>query len=268
MSESPEAALASIPGWESGSCSQLSGGLTNRTWLVSLGDRKAVLKVDNFPRVPPFNDRFAEKRIQTMAAAAGLANNVLFANERVYLTEYIEGKVWTAEDIAVENNLRDLAALLRRLHSQALSGRHFDAIDAAEGYVAKIRISESATARHCIGIVKKLHAPMNLCCCHNDLVAGNFIATPGLRLLDWEYACDNDPLFDLAIVVAQHQLTEAHARFFLDSYFDGDGERWYEKLTQQMALYNALVWLWYASRPNPEPDQMSVFESRLTTSCS
>jgi thiamine kinase len=263
MIETPEMALKRIPGWEDADCSELSGGLTNRTWLVSSGDRKAVLKVDNSPRVPPFNDRLSEKRIQTSAAEAGLANKVLFADERTYLTEYIEGKVWTADDFANEISLNKLAGLLRRLHSQTLSGRHFDAIDAAEGYVARIDIAESATARRCNEIVRKFHAPMNLCCCHNDLVAGNIISVPDLRLLDWEYACDNDPLFDLAIVVAHHQLTEARARYFLDAYFDGDGERWSDKLTQQVALYNALVWLWYVSRPNPDPAQLLVFEARL-----
>jgi thiamine kinase-like enzyme len=85
-----------------------------------------------------------------------------------------------------------------------------------------------------------------------------------LRLLDWEYACDNDPLFDLAIVVAQHQLSEEIANMFLDQYFDGDGKRWREKLGQQMMLYNALVWLWYASRLEPDPKQLLVFESRLS----
>jgi len=263
MTNTPQTALARIPGWEDACWSELSGGLTNRTWLVSRGDRKAVLKVDVAPRVAPYNERLAEKRIQEIAAAAGLANSVLYADDRTYLTEFIEGKVWVAADFGIEANLEQLAQLLRRLHSQPLSGRHFDAVDAAESYIAKIDVANSAMAQRCVEIVRQLHAPHNLCCCHNDLVAGNIIATPELRLLDWEYACDNDPLFDLAIIVAQHELSEEISHFFLDQYFDGDGMRWREKLGQQMMLYNALVWLWYASRPDPDPQQSSVFESRL-----
>jgi thiamine kinase-like enzyme len=263
MTNTPQIALARIPGWEDAHWSELSGGQTNRTWLVRTGDRKAVLKVDAAPRVAPYNERSAERRIQEIATAAGLANAVLYADERTYLTEFVEGKVWVAADFGVEENLEILARLLRCLHSQPLSGRHFDAVDAAEAYIANIDVANSTTAQRCVEIVRALHAPHNLCCCHNDLVAGNIIATPELRLLDWEYACDNDPLFDLAIVVAHHGLSEEIAHLFLDQYFDGDGERWREKLGQQMMLYNALVWLWYASRPDPDPKQLLVFESRL-----
>ena len=85
---------------------------------------------------------------------------------------------------------------------------------------------------------------MNLCCCHNDLVAENIISAPEIRFLDWEYACDNDPLFDLAIVVAHHDLSERQAGVLLDAYFDGDGARWREQLDVQMRLYGALNWLW------------------------
>lgn len=263
MTDTPQQALARIPGWEGASCSELSGGLTNRTWLVCKGGREAVLKVDSTPRVAPFNERLAEQRIQTTAAEACLANRVLYADERTYLTEFVEGEVWVENDFRIESNLEKLANLLRRLHSLPLSGRHFDAVDAGKSYVAGIDVRNSDTAQRCVGIVQKLHAPHNLCCCHNDLVAGNIVAVPQLRLLDWEYACDNDPLFDLAIVVAHHELSERTADLFLDQYFDGDGTRWRAKLRQQMTLYNALVWLWYASRPNPDPQQLMVFESRL-----
>ena len=264
MIRTPQAALARIPGWEDARWSKLTGGLTNRTWLVSAGDHKAVLKVDAAPRVAPYNERSAEQRIQEIAAAAGLANKVLYTDERTYLTEFVEGRVWVAADFGIEENLEKLAQLLRRLHSLPLSGRHFDAVDAAEAYIAKIDVANSEIAQRCEKIVRQLHAPHNLCCCHNDLVAGNIIATPDLRLLDWEYACDNDPLFDLAIVVAHHEIGEELAYVFLDQYFDGDGKRWREKLLQQAMLYNALVWLWYASRPDPDPQQLLIFESRLS----
>ena len=54
------------------------------------------------------------------------------------------------------------------------------------------------------------------------LVAGNIIATPAIRFLDWEYACDNDQFFDLATVVAHHDLSDDRADFLLNAYFDGN----------------------------------------------
>ena len=90
--------------------------------------------------------------------------------------------------------------------------------------------------------------PFNLCLCHNDLVVGNIINTPETRFLDWEYACDNDPFFDLATVVAHHHLTEAQRDTLLDAYFDGNGSRWREQLERQAEVYEALLYLWRASR--------------------
>jgi hypothetical protein len=34
----------------------------------------------------------------------------------------------------------------------------------------------------------------------------------------------------------------------LDAYFDGDGKRWREQLQRQAGVYEALLWLWEASR--------------------
>jgi thiamine kinase-like enzyme len=264
MTESPQAVLARIPGWERAECSRLHGGLTNRSWIVSVNGRRAVLKIDAAPRGAPYNDRLAEKSIQTIAARAGLANSVLYADECVYLTEYVEGSVWKKSCLDKDENLESLAISLRKLHLLPLTRRSFDAVDAAQRYSGKIDVGKPDIAEHCLNIVKKMHAPHNLCCCHNDLVAGNIITVPELRFLDWEYACDNDPFFDLATVVAHHDLTAKRSNIFLDYYFDGDGDRWSEKLERQMTLYNALVWLWYASRPEPDPQALLAFESRLS----
>lgn len=264
MTDSPQSVLERVPGWERARFSELKGGLTNRAWKVSVGDRHAVLKIDVVPRAAPYNHRLAEQVVQAMAANAALANAVLYADDTAYLTEYIEGDVWTKADLDDEENLAKLASLLRVVHSLPLTGRRFNAVAAANRYVAEIDVGASDTIQRCVNIVQTQHAPHNPCFCHNDLVAENIIATPELRLLDWEYACDNDPLFDLATVVAHHDLSERRTSFFLDRYFNGNGERWRDKLEQQVTLYNALLWLWHASRPDTDPQQLLVIAARLT----
>ena len=92
--------------------------------------------------------------------------------------------------------------------------------------------------------------PRELCCCHNDLVVANIINTPETRFLDWEYACDNDPLFDLATVTAHHELTPRQCDTLLDAYFDGDGRRWRSHLARQAGVYEALLYLWNAAGQN------------------
>ena len=250
MSVAPESVLARLPGWEDATVAELAGGLSNHTWLVEAGAGKAVLKIDEQPRLAPFNSRRAEAQIQARAAAEGLANRVLYASDTVYMTEYLEGEVWSRADLDDEENLGRLARALRRLHSLPLTGRVFDARQAARQYAQTIRGAESELFSRCMRIVDEMPAPQHLCCCHNDLVAGNIIATPEIRFLDWEYACDNDPFFDLATVAAHHKLAADQRMSLLDAYFDGRGGQWRDQLDRQAALYEALLYLWERARAN------------------
>ena len=127
-------------------------------------------------------------------------------------------------------------------------GRIFDAVGAAREYVRHIGDADPDMVRDCVQRVESSPLPPNLCCCHNDLVVANIINTPEVRFLDWEYACDNDPFFDLATVVAHHKLSSEQSDYLLDAYFDGDGKRWREQLARQASVYEALLWLWEASR--------------------
>ena len=142
-----------------------------------------------------------------------------------------------------------LAEALRRLHALPLTGRTFDAIGAARDYVRRIEGGDEDRIRDFLQKIENGPRPPNLCCCHNDLVVGNIINTPETRFLDWEYACDNDPLFDLATIVAHHEMSDGQANYLLDAYFGGNGVRWRMQLDQQIGLYRALLWLWSGLAP-------------------
>ena len=265
---SPEEVLAEIPGWEDATCTELSGGLTNRTWRVTAGEKSGVLKIDDGPREAPFNTRCAEANTQNIAAKAGLAPHIILANDGHYFTEYVEGVVWQRSCLEEDGNLELIATALKRLHALPLTGRSFDAGIAAKRYVDRIAGLDADVVQECTEIIAKMRLPQNLCCCHNDLVAENLITTPELMFLDWEYACDNDPFFDLATVVEHHELGDAQVTRLLDAYLGGDGRRWREHLEKQRKLYLALLCLWMGSRPDSDPAELQEVAARLTTSYS
>ncbi|MDX1498687.1 MAG: phosphotransferase [Woeseiaceae bacterium] len=243
----PEEALASIPGWAGADVTPLPGGTTGRTWLAETGGRRAVLKVDPAPRVPPLNRRDEEAAIQASAAEAGLAPAVLYASPTVLLSDYVPGEVLTADSIALDENLDALAALLRRLHALPAPARRFDAAGAARRYAGRSRSIDAARTRACLNVIEALPPPRDVACCHNDLVAANILAPPRVVLLDWEYACANDPCFDLATVVAHHGLGAAKAQRLLDAYCGGADEAARQRLEEYCAVYKALLWLWHAA---------------------
>ncbi|MDJ0907978.1 MAG: phosphotransferase [Woeseiaceae bacterium] len=243
-----ERLLESIPGWEGASWSELDGGLTNRSYLLEDKGRRAVLKVDESSRGIPFSSRVEEATVQSAAAAKGIAAPVLFASDTLYLTEYVEGEVWTRADLESVEQLDALAATLRELHALPLTGRRFDALGAAELYRRRIDASYADEADRCLAVVAAAETTAELRCCHNDLVAENIVSSPGVTLLDFEYASDNDPMFDLAIVVEHHSLSDPAERRLLDAYFGADAPDRRAELAAQRRVYAALSWLWDKSR--------------------
>lgn len=268
MEQDPRKVLAGIPDWKGASIERLCGGFTNTTYRLTKGDKRAVLKLDVLARDETLNSRHAEAQVQNTAAKAGLAPAVIYTNERMYLGEYVEGTAWHASCLGKDSNLELVARALKKLHALPLTGRSFDARIAARRYVERIVGLDSQIVDQCTRIIENMRLPQNLCCCHNDLVAENMITTPELVFIDWEYACDNDPFFDLATVVEHHGLSDAQASLLLDVYFDGDGERWRENLEKQRKLYLALLCLWLASRAGSDPSDIQSVVNRLTTSCS
>ena len=98
-------------------------------------------------------------------------------------------------------------------------------------------------------VVAAVETTAELCCCHNDLVAENIVSADGVTFLDFEYASDNDPLFDLAIVVEHHSLSDIAESRLLDAYFGADASDQRAELAAQRRVYAALSWLWDKSRP-------------------
>jgi thiamine kinase-like enzyme len=226
--------------------------------LVEKSDARAVLKIDDEPRTLPYSSREDEARAQTSAAESGLASRVLYVDECALLSEYLDGRVWTRKDLEEEDNVVQLALALKALHAMPLAGRTFDARDAVLPYLAKIQGCHAERARRFADIVLAKSQPPNLCFCHNDLVAENIISAPDVRFLDWEYACDNDPFFDIATVITHHDLSSEQANLFLNQYFEGDGDRWVPQLRNQMYVYDALHWLWLAALNNAEENSQQL----------
>ena len=255
MSRSPDDVLDGIPGWRGATYHELPGGLTNRTLQVEKDGRRAVLKIDPVPRRPPFNSRQEEARIQQRAAVLHRATGVLYVQDTVLLSEWAEGEVWTPDHLDDDENLVCLGRALRDIHGLPLTGRTFDAVGASRLYASRANAADREAARRQLAVVESTARPTNLRCCHNDLVAGNIISAPGIRFLDWEYACDNDPLFDLAVVAAHHGLSCRQAGLLLDAYFDGDGGSWFEPFAAQVRLYDALSRLWAAAYALPTQEK-------------
>ena len=194
-------------------------------------------------------------------ASSRAANYLSFPN----LLKEMFGARISGRDTA---ELAQLGDALRRLHSMPLIGHTFDATTAAKQYAQQARGIDRSVVSLCLDLIAGIRTPHNLCCSHNDLVVENIISTPGIRFLDWEYACDNDPFFDLATLVVHNQLDDERTIVVLDAYFDGGGEQWLDYLEKYRGLYLALLCLWMAAQTDYDSDQLEAVVDRVVTNYS
>ena len=247
-------AVALVPGWDPDNfdIEELKGGLTNRTYRLRQGDDHFVLRL-NAQQAEFFQfDRTSEVEILGEASKSGLAPRVVHVDKErgILILEFLHGRTWQEEDIVQNRNLEALAGLLRRVHALPLCGNRIDTSAVAvsyENYLEK-RQGLHAFATQCVEVISSIAVADDAVCCHNDIVAANVIEKSGLRLIDWEYACDNDPMFDLASAIGFHNLDEQSSAILLDAYTGGSNAEMKERLAEQVRLYDAIQWLWLASR--------------------
>ena len=243
MKVRPETILAEIPGWEGAEFERLTGGLMNVSYLVRSGDSRAVLKIDSPESRAPRNPRDVEARLQSIASEAGLAGAVLYHDDRCYLSEYIEGATWTQRDLRMSRKLTELGSVLRRLHALPPAPQIFDPVSAAARYAEKATAASADVERH-MATIREIGLPSRLAFCHNDLVAENIVGSPDIRFIDWEYACSNDPMFDVATLIAHHKLGNGETDTLMRAYCGGDWQEMRPVIETQVDLYESLLWLW------------------------
>jgi thiamine kinase len=249
QSEIRDEALARLPGWSDATCTPMPGGTNNTVYLLEAAGRQAVLKFPTATRGFPLNTREQEAAVQSAAAAIGLAPAVLCVEGEFMLEEFLPGRGWTAADFGRPEQLRNLAACLRRLHSLPPTGRPFPLATAARAYYDRLPdgVDQPLADQH---LATVLSHPMasDLCCSHNDLVAANIRESDGIRLLDWEYASDNDPVFDLATIAEDQSLDERSSAILLAAYFGSNANDRSAAFHAMRRVYAALTWLWDAAR--------------------
>ena len=230
------AGLELVPGYRAGDAgctvASLPGGLHNRVSRVDTPAGSFVLH--RFAAAQLSSqlgvDRQRQLALQAAAAAAGLAPAVLAycAQRGVAVMAYQTGAIWQAADWDDAERLAELCATLRALHRlpvpHSLRGTPaFDALAAASSYA---HLLQQQPGQSPAGIAAMLDAIASDCAAmrpaqraaaivHCDLHSGNILRTPGVLLLDWEYAQLGDPLLDPAAMIAYQPALARHAQLLL-----------------------------------------------------
>ena len=97
---------------------QLTGGLTNQSFLVGRGDFKAVVRINSFDSDSFAIDRDRETLFLNMLQSTGCVPRLLYADSDTQVTQFLEGRCLTDNDLAnpslrteVEGSLKKIQAI-------------------------------------------------------------------------------------------------------------------------------------------------------------
>ena len=222
--------ILSLPCWDSSvELEELPGGITNRNYKVvsAAGNRMARVCEDH--RVLGI-DRRNEVACQGAAAALGIAPEIVYHEEGILVSEFIEAQTLADSDVREAAALRRLAQVLRHLHGSrdSLSGEmlYFCPFQTVRTYVgnarelgARLPETIDSVLEDMIWLSEEI-SPFRPALCHNDVLAANILDDGDrLWLVDWEYGGMGNPLFDLAGVCGNCGLEREEEVRLLSAYF-------------------------------------------------
>jgi len=260
--------LVSVSGWNfaGATFTELPGGVTNQTWLVESEPVACVVRLNSSHAGIIDFDRKCELLAHGNAAEIEIAPEIIHYDHEngILITEYLPGRVWEERDLRDVQKIEAIAGMLRRVHALPVCGQALDLVSAATQYERHLQKREGlhAFATRCVAVVENLSADNVRVCCHNDIVAANIIGDETPKLIDWEYAGDNDPFFDLASLICYHGLQPETAETLLSAYTGGSATEDREYLEIQIRVYDAVQWLWLAVRQldKPSKEQFAMLE--------
>ena len=210
---------------------------TARINLCRFGNVKAVSKAKTI--FPFTNDVAAEVEIHTKLAKINLSPKILDFDTSLHLItfEYLEG----SNDVANydEQFLIKLGKAVKNLHLVDLQdtaiGSFQQKIDA---YRQIFLDADDSSVLASFKLFDSLYgSPNNLVFSHNDINVSNIFYGCDIKLIDWEYAGANLPIYDIASITKSLKLDEHQTEIFLDSYdkkFDTSKIKSFELLISQV----------------------------------
>ena len=194
------------------SISELSGGLTNRNFLIQTPEEKFVARVSSNSSSLLAIDRGSEFVNSTIAGKGGVGAQVLdyLPGEGLLLISYIEGKTFGPDDVA--SNLSRIAHSLRALHSLDLFDHEFNMFTTQKNYLGIVQSQGFRMPDGYLNFAPQIDEIKRaftvlidaLVPCNNDLLPGNFIDDgEKIWLIDYEYSGNNDACFEIGNVWAE-----------------------------------------------------------------
>lgn len=238
------------------------GGDSNSSFVVTDGASRWVLRLNN-PITDSGINRENERLALLAAFEAGLSPPPIFQSDEILVTPFLAGRPATLADLGKIGNL------FSRIHALPLRLTPIDLLQHLHGYYEQA--SPDAVLTDCYRHIVESYLPdsVDLKPCHNDCLLPNIIASgQELRVLDWEYAAQADPAYDIAVFSTTYDLDRGQLVSLLSAY-DASGES-IEDLLFRIAYfekyYRLIEILWWRLRGRDMGVELGVLFKSLDIS--
>jgi thiamine kinase-like enzyme len=210
---------------------QLEGGLTNTNYRVETPGRTCFMRVSHPSTHLLGIDRANEKINTERANLAGVGPAVIdfLPAEKILVIEWINARTLHAANFQTQPSLLvEIAAALKKLHSgPAFQGifhfpevwRNYLHTVQQYGYFMPVGYLQH---QHLVVALEKALAivPEQTVPCNNDLLAENFMHDgQKIWIIDYEYAGQNEPSFELGNLASESGLTTEQVAVLCDAYW-------------------------------------------------
>jgi thiamine kinase-like enzyme len=214
---------------------KLPGGLTNSNYRLSTASRQAVVRLSSPQTELLAIDRDAEHANARAAAAAGVGPAVLGYHPDLgaLVIDWVEGRTFEAGDLDDSAALAQVAATCRSLHAGPRFTGDFDMFALQRRYLDLVT---NSGFRLPVGYldymptVNKMRDAMAVRAeptvpCHNDLLAANIMVSDSqMWFIDFEYAGNGDPCFELGNIASESHLTAPRLAELVAAYYGAESK--------------------------------------------
>lgn len=213
--------------------SVLKKGMTNRSYLVEFDKKKYIVRVPG-EGTQQLISRKKEKEVYDLLSEKQVSDEIIYLNpENGYKVScFLENS--RCVDALNHEDVELAMSCLRRFHTLGLKANHdFDLFKQREFYeslrqgVSSVYEDYDEVKSRCQELKNYLDTfSPEWTLCHIDAVPDNFLlysnpvdGTQEIRMIDWEYAGNQDPLVDLAMFIVYASYDEENMLSLLETYF-------------------------------------------------
>jgi len=243
---------------------RLVGGLTNYSYKVMVDDQPYFLRINSNKKSFLALDRDEEVKAIKKASVLGLAAKVLFGNDEYIVTEFLEGRNPTYNELREPENIQKVVDILKKVHTIEDVYRNCSPFDLVSGFLDEARktekewpegLDEAIETMDIIQENNEKYAPYLGKYCHNDAHERNMLVSSygEYKLIDWEHSGYGNIMFELATLSSIYDYTEVEDKLLLRSYFGYYEDEFKQLLKDMRFMHTMLTVAWSLANKSLDP---------------